>query len=182
MRIQLEKISGLDDRLLATVQPPAAGGPAPTAPAHDGLQLLVTQSGIGYFDLDLTTGAARYSPAWKKMLGYAHAELPDTHAAWRELFHPDDSAAAPDKLGKKSAAGTRPIDVEFRLRHRLGHYVWIHCLGLQLIDHDEQLTRVIGLHLDVTERKEIEETSMAGDIRLQLLSGSGPLVDWTMPR
>ncbi|MBP7482892.1 MAG: PAS domain-containing protein [Lacunisphaera sp.] len=173
--LRLEKIPGLDDRLLATVQPPVAGGPAPTAPAHDGLQLLITQSGIGYFDLDLTTGAARYSPAWKKMLGYANAELPDTHAAWRELFHPDDSAAAPDKLGKKSAAGTRPIDIEFRLRHRLGHYVWIHCLGLQLIDHDEQLTRVIGLHLDVTERKEIEETSMAGDIRLQLLSGSGPL-------
>ncbi len=173
--VRLETMAGLPDRLLATVQPvPAATAPAPAATGAS-LPLLAAHGGMGFFDLNLETGELQHSPAWKKMLGYAGAELPATHEAWLELLHPDDSAAAPFKVGKKTAPGSRPFDVEFRLRHRLGHYVWIHCLGLQVVNEAGTLTRVVGLHLDVTERKEIEEASMAGDIRLQLLSHSGPL-------
>jgi hypothetical protein len=37
-----------------------------------------------------------FSPAWKKIVGYADAELPDTLATWHQLIHPEDSSAAPD--------------------------------------------------------------------------------------
>jgi PAS domain S-box-containing protein len=172
VRVRLEKFPG--GGYLATVQPPPPPAPAPidlSAP----FQLLAAHSAAGFFDLDLKTGRAAYSPHWKKMLGYTDAELPDTLDAWRELIQPDDSAAAPDRPGRRAAPGPRPFSVEFRLRHRLGSWVWIECLGVQVHDADSQLERVVGLHLDITERKELEEAGLANEERLERLATSGQL-------
>ena len=173
VQVRLEAVNGLTDRLLACVQPVVA---APTTrAAGDSAGILSAHNGIGFFDLDMATGRATYSPAWKRMLGYVPAELADQPATWEQLLHPEDSFAAPFRIGKHATTGTRPFDVEFRLRHRLGHYVWMHCLGLQVIGEDGRLRRVSGLQLDITERKETEEASIAGDTRLQQLSSDGPL-------
>ncbi len=172
--LRIEQPPGLADRHLATVaQPP---DPARRLPADDTLVPQLAEHGpIGFFDLNPASGEAWYSPAWKKMLGYVHSELPDTHASWLELLHPEDTTAAPFLPSKGKATGPRPFDVEFRLRHRRGHYVWIHCVGVQVIDEAGQLVRVYGFHLDITERKETEEASLAGDQRLRTLSEAGPL-------
>jgi PAS domain S-box-containing protein len=159
---------------LATVQPPP---PAPPPPAGEGenFQLLAEKGAVGFFDLNLKTGRAACSPAWKKILGYVDAELPDTLDMWRQLIHPDDSAAAPDRLGRRHTVGSRPFSAEFRMKHRLGHWVWIQCLGVQVLNAAGELERIVGLQLDIAERKEIEEASLASDERMQLLSAPGPL-------
>lgn len=172
--IRLERASGLEKQLIATVTPvPAPVTPAETTP--DGLNLLSSQGGLGFFDLNPQTGAAQYSPAWKKILGYVDAELADTYSTWLDLIHPEDSAAAPDQVGRRSVAGSRSFGVEFRMRHQRGHYLWIHCLGLQVITEEGQVERVLGFIIDITERKEIEEASLANDERMQVLSEDGPL-------
>ncbi|MBS0630812.1 MAG: PAS domain-containing protein [Verrucomicrobia bacterium] len=170
--VRLERLAA--GGYLATVQPPA---PAPAPSAEDGssFQLLADKGTAGFFELNLRTGRADYSPAWKKILGYVDAELPDTLDMWRQLIHPDDSSAAPDQLGRKLTVGTRPFSVEFRMKHRLGHWVWVQCLGVQVLSATGELERVVGLHIDISERKEIEESSLANDERMQLLSGAGPL-------
>jgi PAS domain S-box-containing protein len=176
MLVRIEKIQGAVPGYMVAVQPPP---PPAAAPAADdevaGLRLLAEKGTAGFFDLQLKAGRVRFTPAWKKILGYADAELPDTLATWHELIHPDDSAAAPDKAGKKLTVGARPFNVEFRMKHRRGHWVWIQCVGLQLLNAGGELERVIGLHLDITERKELEESSLANDARMQDLSGAGPL-------
>ncbi len=159
---------------LATVQPPPPPL-LPSAAAGANFALLAEKGAAGFFDLNLKTGRAVYSPAWKKILGYVDAELPDTLDMWRQLIHPDDSAAAPDQVGRKLTIGARPFSVEFRMKHRLGHWVWIQCLGVQVLNAGGELERIVGLHLDITERKEIEEASLANDERMQLLSAPGPL-------
>ncbi len=175
VRVRLEKSSA--NTYVATVQPPVAA-PAPSADGSDryaGFALLAEKGAAGFFDLNLRSGRVSYSPSWKKILGYVDAELPDTLETWRELIHPDDSSAAPDQLGRKLTVGARPFSVEFRMQHRLGHWVWIQCLGVQILTPTGELERVIGLHLDITERKDLEETSLANDERLELLGGAGPL-------
>ena len=180
VRLRIEKLSGTEG-YTAIVLPPAAPAtpPAGTTATDDNaaLQLLAAHGTTGFFDLNLAAGKFQFSPAWKKLLGYTPSELPDTLETWHRLIHPDDSAAAPDKLGKKAAgaAAPRPFNVEFRMKHRRGHWVWIQCLGVQLLSAAGELERVIGFHLDVTERKELEEASLANDARLQDLSGAGPL-------
>jgi PAS domain S-box-containing protein len=176
VRVRLEKILGPVPGYLAAIQPPA---PPAAAPGGDdtaaGLALLAAKGAAGFFDLQLAAGRVRFSPAWKKILGYTDAELPDTLDTWHQHIHPEDSAAAPDKVGKKLTVGARPFSVEFRMKHRRGHWVWIQCIGLQVVTATGELERVVGLHLDITERKELEEESLANDARLQDLSGGGPL-------
>lgn len=174
--VRLEKILGPVPGYLAAIQPPA---PPAAAPDGDdtaaGFALLAEKGAAGFFDLQLAAGRVRFSPAWKKILGYTDAELPDTLDTWHQHIHPEDSAAAPDKVGKKLTVGARPFSVEFRMKHRRGHWVWIQCIGLQLVSATGELERVVGLHLDITERKELEEESLANEARLQDLSGGGPL-------
>ena len=172
--VRLEANLGAPSGYIATIrvaQPLAV----PVAGDIGSFRLLTEKGAAGFFDLNLKTGRAHYSAAWKKMLGYQDAELPDTIEQWRQLIHPDDSAAAPDQLGKKLAGSARQFSVEYRMRHHLEHWVWIQCLGLQVPGANGELERIIGLHLDITERKELEEASIANDARMQELSGTGPL-------
>jgi PAS domain S-box-containing protein len=172
--VRLETHLGATPGYIATIQPmqalsvPAVGDVA-------SLRMLTEKGVAGFFDLNLKTGRAHYSAAWKRILGYADAELPDTIDQWRELLHPDDSAAAPDQMGKKLSSSPRPFSVEFRMKHHAGHWVWIQCLGLQIPGATGELERVIGLQLDISERKELEESSLANDTRMQELSSLGPL-------
>jgi PAS domain S-box-containing protein len=178
VRVRLEKNLGAAAGYIATVQPPRATVTA-APPAGDdraaAFQLLAEKGAAGFFDLNLAAGKVRFSPGWKKILGFTDAELPDTLESWHTLIHEDDSGAAPDHVGKKVSPGARPFNVEFRMKHRLGHWVWIQCTGVQLISPANELERVVGLHLDISERKQVEEESLANDARLQDLSGGGPL-------
>lgn len=178
VRVRLEKLLGPAGGYIATVQPPVPPASASTDVASDdsaGIQLLAEKGAIGLFDLQLKAGRCRFSAAWKKLLGYTASELPDTLETWHRLIHPDDSAAAPDKLRGKATIGSRPFSVEFRMQHQRGHWVWIQCFGLQLVSSSGEVERVVGLHLDITERKELEESLVANDARLQDLSNRGPL-------
>jgi two-component system cell cycle sensor histidine kinase/response regulator CckA len=177
--VRLEKPAGADSAFIATAQlpslPVATVAPVSNDETTAGFRLLAEKSGVGFFDLQLKAGRVRFSPAWKQLLGYQDRELADTLAMWHELIHPDDSAAAPDKIGKKLTVGMRPFNVEFRMRHRRGHWVWIQCIGVQTLSAAGEIERVTGIHLDITERKELEETSLANDTRMQDLSTTGPL-------
>ena len=155
----------------ASALPPNVG----TAPVADGPGLLTDRGPLGFFDLDLQTGRLVCSPAWKRMLGYEPDELPDTHESWRALIHPDDTAALPDQVAKPPLTDHREFTFDCRLRHRLGHYIWVHSSGIQLFDADRKLIRVLGLNADIHERKEIEEIGLTSEDRIARLTDTAGL-------
>ncbi|PTX90830.1 ATP-binding protein [Opitutus sp. ER46] len=178
VRLRLEANAGRAD-FIATLQATGGSAPAPAGndQAAEAVRQLAEHGAAGFFDLNFAADEVYFSPAWKKLLGYTVDELTDSLETWHELIHPDDSAAAPDTLGRKAQAGAGPrsFSVEFRMRHRTERWVWVQCTGVQLLNPAGELERVVGFHLDVSERKEIEETSLANDARLQDLSSAGPL-------
>ena len=183
VRLRLEKALGPLDVYFATVTPaPGVAAPGVEAPlaAHPS-EWLIAQSGLGFFDLNLRDGTVYYSPAWKKLLGYVDAELPSTYATWQRLLHPEDSAAAPDQTGPHLLTpGPHRLDVEYRMKHRLGYWVWLQCVGLRLIGSAGQVERVVGLHLDISERKETEESLLASDAWLQTVGSARTLAAFSV--
>jgi two-component system cell cycle sensor histidine kinase/response regulator CckA len=177
--VRLEKIPGTAaPAYFAHVMPADAPAPAQAASVPDelaGLAVLAGRSSLGFFDLNFKDSHIHYSVSWKKILGFTDQELPNTYDTWLKLLHPDDSAAAPDQVAKKTAAGTRPFSLEFRMQHRRGHYLWIQSCGVQIFGAGGALERVAGIHLDITERKEQEEIAVASDDRLQGLVHEGLL-------
>jgi PAS domain S-box-containing protein len=176
MAVRTEKAIGSGAGYIVTLAPPAEAALVPVGDGQaEALQLFAEKGSVGFFDLNLKTGRVLYSPAWKKMLGYADSELADTYEAWVGLLHPEDTTAAPDKAGRRFKVGARPFAVEFRMKHKDGHWAWIQCVGLQIVSTAGELERVIGIHIDASERKELEEEVMASDFRLASLADEGPL-------
>ena len=178
MAVRAEKAMGLPAKYIVVIETPLESGPVFPAPVDEqaaALQLFAEMGPVGFFDLNLKARKVLYSPAWKRMLGYADSELADTYEAWLGLLHPEDTAAAPDKAGRKFKIGARPFAVDFRMKHKLGHWVWIQCVGLQLVSTAGELERVVGIHIDATERKDSEEMGLASDARLHALSDEGSL-------
>ncbi len=156
---------------LAFVRP----APPPGAAGGELLGLLGERSPVGFFDLNFKAGIFHYSPSWKKQLGYAESELADTIETWRQLLHPEDSSAAPDRVATRLFSGARSFAAEYRLRHKSGRYVWCQAIGLQVFGADAELERVAGVHLDITERKEFEDLAVASEERFEELTQHGPL-------
>jgi PAS domain S-box-containing protein len=178
MSVRAEKAIGASTGFIVVIDAPQEGQADARLTSDDqaaALQVFAEKGPVGFFDLNLQTRLVRYSPAWKRMLGYAESELPDTYDAWVGLLHPEDTAAAPDKAGRKFKVGARPFGVEFRMRHKDGHWAWIQCVGLQIVNAAGELERVIGIHVDATERKETEEVALLSDSRLRALADDGSL-------
>ena len=111
----------------------------------------------GVWDWNLETGAVVYSAQWTQMLGYAADEVEPNLSAWERLLHPDDRDRARE-VHERVARGGRFYEGEFRLRHKLGHYVHVLSRGFPVRRvSGGPVVRIVGTHFDLTERKRAEE-------------------------
>jgi len=122
----------------------------------------------GVWDWNLETGAVVYSPRWKQMLGYSEDDIEPHVRAWERLLHPDDRPRA-NELNEKLARGAGRYEGEFRLRHKEGHYIHVLSRGLPVRRiPGGPVVRIVGTHLDITERKRTETALRESEERLTL--------------
>jgi PAS domain S-box-containing protein len=111
----------------------------------------------GVWDWNLETGAVVYSSHWRKMLGYGEDEIEPHVSAWERLLHPDDRAVVREVVDGV-LRGERDYTVEFRLRHKEGHYIHVLSRGFPVRrEPDGFVGRIVGTHFDLSERKRAEE-------------------------
>ncbi len=120
------------------------------------LSLVLKGSNDGWWDWDLVAGQLFYSPRWWAMLGYVPDELPADQALWVRLMHPDDVERVQRLLGDLLAHGPDTAEVEFRLRHKDGHYVPVLSRGHIVRGPDGQPWRLSGANTDLTARHQAE--------------------------
>jgi PAS domain S-box-containing protein len=112
----------------------------------------------GLWDWNVKTGEVYYSPAYSRILGYEPAEFANHVQSWIDFLHPDDRAKA---LSVNQACIENRIpafEVEFRMRTKGGEWRTILGRGKAVCrDADGRATRMIGTHVDITERKRAEE-------------------------
>ena len=122
----------------------------------------------GVWDWNIANGAVLYSPRWKQMLGYAEAEIEPHVGAWERLLHPEDKPRA-GQLRESLARGGETYEGEFRLRHKDGHYIHVLSRGFPVRrEPGGPVVRIVGTHLDITERKRTEEALRESQERLTL--------------
>jgi protein-histidine pros-kinase len=120
------------------------------------LSLAIASAQVGFWELDLRTGAVFVSSQLHRQLGQSD-DTEWTLDLWKELLHPDDfqrSVACVEDF--QSGRSEEYLNV-FRLRHADGSYRWIESRGQ--FSHDDSGTpiRMVGTHLDITHQKTIEE-------------------------
>jgi PAS domain S-box-containing protein len=124
--------------------------------SEERLSLAFAGAQEGVWDWNLETGAVVYSPHWRKMLGYNEHEIEPHVSAWERLLHPDDRAVVREVVDGV-LRGERDYTIEFRLRHKDGHYVHVLSRGFPVRRPDGFVARIVGTHFDLSERKRAEE-------------------------
>lgn len=118
----------------------------------------VEGAGDGVWDWDIPSGRMLLSGNYEGMLGFAGGVLEPTFDAWIGRVHPDDEAAVRTGLDGYLSGREPAYAVEQRLRCQDGSYKWI--LGRGTVvkrDRDGTPLRMIGIHSDISERKQAEE-------------------------
>ena len=110
----------------------------------------------GLWDFDVETNTVYFSPRWKAMLGFSPDDL-DVTPDWRQLVHPDDMARTQTLL-REHLAGKSPLfESVHRMRHRSGEWRWVVSRAKARVDESGRLKRLVGVELDITERRLYEE-------------------------
>ena len=140
---------------------------AALAESEDRLQLVLRGSNDGWWIRDLVADTAYYSPRWWQMIGYAEGDLPAEPGLRRRITHPDDVDRVDQVLATARESGQAGYEVEFRLRHRDGHWVPVHSRAFLLRDETGRPIRVAGANTDLTERKRVEAELQETNRRLE---------------
>lgn len=125
--------------------------------SEERLKLAIEGSEVGFWDWNLATGEVVYSPGWKAMIGCTPSEIPDLRGEWKARLHPDDLEHSSKLVADHLAGRSAVYENLHRLRHKDGHYVWIMAKGRALRDEHGQVHRFVGIHIDMSRQKALEE-------------------------
>jgi PAS domain S-box-containing protein len=125
------------------------------------LALAARASNVGLWDWDLLTNRVHFSREWKRQLGYEDDEIRSDYREWESRLHPDDLALTMRALEAYQSGRASEYTVEFRMRHKDGAWRWIYARGEVLRDAAGKPLRMLGCHVDVTERKRAESDRQA---------------------
>lgn len=140
--------------------------------SEERLRMAVNAARMGTWELDLTSGGIEASEICKENFGL------DDDAAFdfgmlRAAVHPDDRETVEQQFQCAAKEGTSQ-QAEFRVIWRDGSVHWIVMHGTALRDARGAVSRMVGVTLDITPRKQVEEnlakqaqelTSLNADLR-----------------
>lgn len=127
------------------------------AQAQHKLSISLQASNTGLWDWDLDTDQVFFSPEWMAQLGYLPDELQQVFSTWESLLHPDDKEYALSRVKNYLVSDAKYYFSEFRMKHRDGGYRWIMARGEKQVDAAGRVHRLVGSHIDISERKKAED-------------------------
>jgi PAS domain S-box-containing protein len=130
-------------------------------------------AGVGSFEWNIRTGAESWTPELEAMYGLPPGGFGGTHSGWINLIHEDDLAEV-QRLTDETLKTGRPMTGEWRVVWPDGSIHWIAGRWQVSMDQYGKPWRVLGVNIDVTDRKRAEqELSEANEtLRLALEAGS----------
>jgi len=142
------------------------------ASALASLRQAVGAGNVGLFDWDLETNRVRYSPEWKRQIGYAEADISDASSEWHDRLHPDDLERVLAAMRGCIDSPPHECRVEFRFRHKDGSYRWILAQAGAAPDAHGKVSKLLGSHVDITDQKR-NEALVAGQAHVHELVAKG---------
>ncbi|WP_370574337.1 PAS domain S-box protein, partial [Methanomethylovorans sp.] len=125
--------------------------------SEERLLLAMDASDYGFWDLDIDKKQMYCSPQVYNMLGFKEEELQSNIFLNPDIFYPDDKMATLSEMGK-TLKKVAPLNLDCRLRHKSGEYLWVSIKG-KPFDIDEMGIphRFVGTMVNITPRVKAEE-------------------------
>lgn len=125
---------------------------------------------VGLWEWNVATNKVRFSPEYKRHLGYAEHELADDFEEWQNRLHPQDYPRVMRELESFLRDPHRELVIEQRLRHRDGSYRWMLTQGSMSFDEAGRPVRMMGSLVDITPFKQLEQSLRESEARYRELA------------
>jgi PAS domain S-box-containing protein len=120
------------------------------------LRLALEMADIGDWTLDSTSGQMQLSAKTASLLGLPAIPTEISTEERHHCMHPEDVARVDQSI--LSALQNHGVhQAEYRTLYPDGHWHWVMCRGKGAYDLSGQPTGMVGVTLDITERKQTEE-------------------------
>ena len=147
--------------------------------SEERLHVTLQATGVGIWDWDLRTGAWYANPTYFTMLGYEPDSGPQTRGTWGARLHAEDHDAVHSSLDAVRELGKQDFELEFRVRHADGSYRWVQWSGKTVeFDRRGRPERMLGLQIDITDRKKAELALAQSEELLRQIAGNIPEAFW----
>ena len=128
--------------------------------SHDRLDQLLQSAPAMIWAADAKTWQPTYvSGNCVDFFGYTAAEILASPTWWQDHLHPDDrERAIQSGLDWFSSGAQAPLRHTYRIRHADGRFIWVMDQLRALRDAAGEITELVGSHIDITERKRLEQS------------------------
>lgn len=123
---------------------------------HQRNNLIAVTANDGIWDFDGDTKRIKLSRRWKSMLGY-DVDEEEVELDWYNLVHPNDMARVQGKMREHLADKSDFFESVHRMKHQNGDWRWMSSRAKAVLDKNGRLIRLLGVEVDITERKLYEE-------------------------
>jgi PAS domain S-box-containing protein len=111
---------------------------------------------MGVWDIDVATDQLNWSETMAPLFGLSMTTVPTTLEQALQLVHPDDRADVAGSM-ERGVSNHRDWVMEFRAVWPDGSTHWLHGHGRASYDADGVPLRVLGITMDIDQRKALEE-------------------------
>ncbi|BAY18339.1 two-component hybrid sensor and regulator [Anabaenopsis circularis NIES-21] len=126
---------------------------------------------IGSFEWNIPTNDNIWSKELEAIYGLQPGEFGGTYEDWKKWVHPDDLAKAHTDIVNSLKSGE--FFTDFRVIWRDGSIHWLHARAKVYYDPEGKPLRMVGVNVDISDRKQAEEALRQSESRLrQLLESS----------
>lgn len=123
--------------------------------SEEGLQLAIEGAQVGLWHWDLSTNTLTWTDQCKALFGLP-ADAQISYEVFLDLLHPEDLQRTHEAVNR--CLHRRDVyDIEYRTIWPDGTIHWIAAKGSCNNDPDENQIRMMGVAIDITERKQTEE-------------------------
>ncbi|HKQ80308.1 MAG TPA: ATP-binding protein [Blastocatellia bacterium] len=120
------------------------------------LSLAQKASRTGSFEWNIQTDAVIYSEEGEALFGLAPGSFGGAYQDWARCVHPEDLPRAEQEIRRAIVDGEGAS--EYRVVWPSGDIHWLHWRGKVLFDEAGRPLWMIGVNIDLTERKQMEQS------------------------
>ena len=120
-------------------------------------ELIAATANDGIWDFDGASKRIVLSRRWKSMLGYDIDDDEEVLLDWYHLVHPNDMARVQSKMREHLEGKSEFFESVHRMKHQNGDWRWMSSRAKAVLDPNGRLIRLLGVEVDITERKLYEE-------------------------
>ena len=140
--------------------------------SEERLRLAQSSARVGVWDWHIDEGTVALTPELNEIYGLPPGTI-KTYEDWRDFAHPDDIEGV-EAERDEAIANHEPFDLEFRIVHTSGEIRWISAKGSAAYDDSGRPVRVLGVNVDVTDRKRAEEALRDSEEKFKLIATHTP--------